>query len=62
MTVHHSKASPNQPGYVTNVIINIKLILECGIVLKAISIIIYTMGNRKDIRCMQIFYLFIIVT
>ena len=52
MTVHHSKASPYQPGYVTNVIMNNKLILECGIVLKAIGIIIYTTGYRKYIRCM----------
>ena len=46
---------------VTNVIINNKLILECGIVLKVIRSIIYIIDNRKYVRCMQIFYLFMIV-
>ena len=57
-----SMVNSKQLGYITRVIINNELILECGIVLMAIRIILYTVGNRKYIRCMQIFNLFISVT
>ena len=57
-----SMVNSKQLGYITRVIINNELILECGIVLMAIRIMLYTIGNRKYIRCRQICNLFVSVT